>query len=163
VPAHTSSTPPGPISPTGHTERTPRPWGHTWGMVHRTIAGTSGLSRTPGSCHIPRQMFGASGLLRAGFFLTRKYSPEHLGVRLAVRSPGSSNEPRLYTPAYPQPLPPLPALPAIRVTPQHPRRVLSRSFWRSSTSHYWTEPHAALKRNTAQPDLPRPDWTVENR
>ncbi len=47
--------------------------GHTWGMVHRTIAGTSGLSRTPGSCHLPRQMFGASGLLRAGFFLTRKW------------------------------------------------------------------------------------------
>lgn len=26
MPAHASSTPPSPISPTGHTERTPRPW-----------------------------------------------------------------------------------------------------------------------------------------
>ena len=46
--------------------------GHTWGMVHRTITGMSGLPRTLRTCHLPAEMFAASRSLWTGFFLTRK-------------------------------------------------------------------------------------------
>src|SRR4029450_9293996 len=55
----------------------------------------------------------------------------------------------------------LTALPALRVSVRavgHPRR-LRRGH---STKPYWTD-QTALNRNTAQPDLPRPAWTAENR
>jgi hypothetical protein len=49
----------------------PRALGHTWGMVHRTITGTGGLSRTLRTCQLPREMLGTSALW-TGFFLTQK-------------------------------------------------------------------------------------------
>jgi hypothetical protein len=50
------------------------PLGHTWGMFHRTITGTTGLSWTLGICHLPGEMLGASHSLSPGFSLTRKRS-----------------------------------------------------------------------------------------
>ena len=65
--------------------------GHTWGMVHRTITGMSGLPRTLRTCHLPAEMFAASRSLWTGFFLTRKRALE---LSAALR-PGS------YTPVTP--------------------------------------------------------------
>jgi hypothetical protein len=42
--------------------------GHTWGMFHRTTRGTSGLSRTPRSCHLSGEMFGCQSLPLDWFF-----------------------------------------------------------------------------------------------
>jgi hypothetical protein len=43
-------------------------------MVHRTITGTGGLSRTLRTCHLPGEMLGTSHSLCPDSFLTRKGS-----------------------------------------------------------------------------------------
>jgi len=48
--------------PEGPERRCPR-LGHAWGMAQRTTPGTSGLSRTPRTCHLAEEMLAASRAL----------------------------------------------------------------------------------------------------
>ena len=87
--------------------------GHTWGMVHRTITGMSGLPRTLRTCHLPAEMFAASRSLWTGFFLTRKGSqvqtlsrPPPLWLVSALSAPGRQHSSRAAAARRPQSAPP---------------------------------------------------------
>jgi len=67
--------------------------GHTWGMFHRTIAGTGGLSRTPQICHLYGEMHSARAL-QAGFSLTRKRSQIPARPPRALRAAASGRRAR---------------------------------------------------------------------